>query len=64
MTAAPGAGSTPIPSPCTNICRIDVASGWCIGCGRTLDEIVRWGSTDDADRAMVMAQLPERRKKL
>jgi uncharacterized protein len=54
--AAPG----PIPSPCTNVCRMDAATGWCIGCGRTLDEIVRWGTTSDGDRDAVMAQLPER----
>jgi len=37
---------------------------WRLGCGRTIDEIARWGSTDDADRAAVMAQLPERMKEL
>ena len=50
----------PVRSPCTGVCSIDAASGWCIGCGRTLDEIARWGATDDADRDRVMAQLAER----
>jgi uncharacterized protein len=49
-----------VPSPCINLCRIDPVSHWCEGCGRTIDEIVRWGGTDDADRAAVLAQLPER----
>jgi predicted Fe-S protein YdhL (DUF1289 family) len=39
---------------------MDDATGWCIGCGRTLDEIARWGGTSDADRDAVMAALPER----
>jgi uncharacterized protein len=49
-----------VESPCVNICSIDPDTGWCVGCGRTLDEIARWGGTDDADRAAVMAVLPER----
>lgn len=54
----------PIESPCVNICRMDPRSGWCEGCGRTLDEIARWGDTDDADRAAVMAELPARMARL
>ena len=49
-----------VPSPCVNICRMNRARGWCEGCGRTLDEIARWGTTDDADRDAVTAQLPGR----
>jgi predicted Fe-S protein YdhL (DUF1289 family) len=49
-----------VPSPCVDICVIDDATGWCEGCGRTLDEIARWGSTGKADRDAVMAQLPGR----
>ena len=49
----------PIESPCVNICRI-LPEGLCAGCARTLDEIARWGETDDADRDAVMAQLPAR----
>ncbi|MDQ0249879.1 putative Fe-S protein YdhL (DUF1289 family) [Sphingomonas kyeonggiensis] len=53
-----------IESPCVSICVMDEATGWCIGCGRTLDEIARWGSTDQADRDAVMAELPARMEKL
>jgi uncharacterized protein len=49
-----------IASPCTGVCRIDAATGWCEGCTRTLDEIARWGTTDDADRAAILARLEER----
>ena len=49
-----------IVSPCINICRIERGSRYCEGCGRTTAEIARWGSTDDADRDAVMAQLPAR----
>jgi len=57
-------GGRRIPSPCNGICKIDDASGWCLGCGRTIDEIVRWGSTHSADRKAVMAELPVRMRKL
>ncbi len=64
MTGPADAGSRPIASPCINICQIDAGTRWCIGCGRTIDEIVRWGSTSHADRDAVTAQLPARLAKL
>ncbi len=53
-------GVPTIESPCNGICTIDAARGWCRGCGRTLDEIARWRSTDDADRRAVTALLAAR----
>ena len=64
MNQPASAEPTPVRSPCTNICRIHAATGWCIGCGRTLDEIARWGATSDTDRDTVMAELPTRLAKL
>jgi uncharacterized protein len=49
-----------IASPCVNICKIDSASGWCIGCRRTLDEIAGWTSGSEAWRNAVMEALPAR----
>ena len=49
-----------IASPCVNICEIDAASGWCVGCRRTLDEIAGWTSGSEAWRDAVMAALPGR----
>ena len=43
---------------------MDTAAGLCLGCGRTLDEIARWGGMSDAERAEVMAMLVERLKRL
>jgi uncharacterized protein len=54
--------STPVPSPCTNVCRIDPRTGWCEGCGRTLDEIAAWSTMSDADKRAVWAQLTQRRQ--
>ena len=53
-----------MPSPCTDVCRIDPASGWCEGCLRTIDEIAAWGSIDDAARREIWKRLPGRRQAL
>jgi predicted Fe-S protein YdhL (DUF1289 family) len=50
-----------VPSPCISVCRIDDATGLCIGCARTLDEIARWSKLDDAARRDVWAAIAVRR---
>jgi predicted Fe-S protein YdhL (DUF1289 family) len=50
-----------IESPCIKICTLDARSGLCLGCGRTIDEIARWGAMSAAERARIMAELPARR---
>jgi predicted Fe-S protein YdhL (DUF1289 family) len=53
-----------IESPCVNICAIDTATGWCTGCGRTIDEIAGWTGGSDAWRRAVMTILPARMARL
>lgn len=53
-------GFKPIETPCIKVCKIDDATGWCLGCGRTLAEIGRWTQISDAERASVMRALPAR----
>jgi len=53
-----------VTSPCVNICTLDPAGRYCVGCFRTLGEIAVWGSLDAADRRAVVAALPARRAKL
>ncbi|WP_395664489.1 DUF1289 domain-containing protein [Methylocella sp.] len=56
-----GVAPRPRPaSPCVGACALDEASGLCVGCARTRDEIARWGSADEAFRARVWAELPAR----
>jgi predicted Fe-S protein YdhL (DUF1289 family) len=52
---------TGVPSPCINVCQMDAASGLCLGCLRTLDEIACWGTLDDADKLAVWDELDRRR---
>ncbi len=48
-------------SPCISVCVMDDASGLCIGCCRTLDEIAAWSVLDTAAKRDVLAALPGRR---
>ncbi len=50
-----------VPSPCTGICRLDAATGWCEGCHRTRDEIASWRKLDDDGKRTVRARLDARR---
>lgn len=50
-----------IETPCAKICTLDARQGICLGCGRTLDEIARWGSMTGAERSRIMNELSERR---
>ena len=55
--------ATVLPSPCISICTIDPATGLCLGCQRTSDEVARWRDmTPDEQRALI-AELGERRAK-
>ena len=47
-------------SPCNRICVMDAEGRYCIGCARTLDEIVLWTTMSDAERTLVLASLAAR----
>ena len=49
-----------VPSPCISICRMDDSSGLCLGCFRTLDEIMQWGSSADAVKRVVWQRITQR----
>jgi uncharacterized protein len=51
-----------VPSPCVSVCRMDDATGLCVGCLRTLDEIAVWGMLDDEARRDVWAAIDARRQ--
>lgn len=50
----------PVPSPCISICRIDAASGLCVGCLRSIDEIIAWGRQTDLEKRMVWRLITQR----
>ena len=53
-----------VPSPCISVCVMDAASGVCIGCLRTLDEIAAWSVLDAGAKRAVLADLPQRLSRL
>ncbi|MBM3556290.1 MAG: DUF1289 domain-containing protein [Alphaproteobacteria bacterium] len=48
-------------SPCTGVCRLDGATGWCLGCQRSIDEIAAWGEMSVETRRATLLRLAERR---
>jgi predicted Fe-S protein YdhL (DUF1289 family) len=47
-------------SPCIGICKLDDATGYCLGCGRTGTEIGDWISMSEDQRDAVWHKLPAR----
>ena len=45
-----------VASPCVDICRLD-AQGLCVGCRRTIDEIVEWPRASEARRREILREL-------
>jgi predicted Fe-S protein YdhL (DUF1289 family) len=47
-------------SPCIQVCTLD-DDQVCIGCGRTVDDIIAWTRLSDEEKWTVLAQSAERR---
>jgi predicted Fe-S protein YdhL (DUF1289 family) len=52
------------PSPCIQVCTINAASGLCLGCWRSLEEIGTWSSLSAAQQRAIIADLPQRAEQL
>jgi uncharacterized protein len=50
-----------VRSPCISVCVIDVPTGLCAGCYRTLDEIAGWIDLSTDQRRALVAELSRRR---
>ena len=59
----------PVASPCISICNMDplagsagdrAAGGLCVGCLRTLDEIVEWGTASNDRKHAILATVSRR----
>lgn len=55
---------TEMTSPCVNICSLDQSGKYCLGCGRSLNELAAWQDASEAERVDIMVQLPERLRAL
>ncbi len=63
-TAGDGGVDGPVLSPCIGVCATDSASGFCLGCLRTIDEIAAWSRASEATRRAIHAALPPRRAQI
>ena len=50
-----------IASPCNNVCKMNLQTGLCEGCYRTLDEIAAWSGMSAEEKLAVLDRLPARR---
>ncbi len=55
-------GSETIVSPCINRCCLDEAGLICVGCLRTLDEIIDWGTASEEEKRVIMQAVAKRRE--
>lgn len=51
-------------SPCIDVCRMDPRTGWCVGCGRTNEEIRMWRKLTPFRRTAVSRDLVRRLNRL
>lgn len=51
---------TSVPSPCVSVCRLDEATGYCLGCRRTIDEIRDWIIMTADQKREVLARIAGR----
>ena len=49
-----------VPSPCVSVCRMDMDTGFCEGCRRTLDEIAAWGRMGDDEKREIWIEIGKR----
>ncbi|MBT8446653.1 MAG: DUF1289 domain-containing protein [Gammaproteobacteria bacterium] len=50
----------PVKSPCIDVCRLDEATGYCLGCHRSGEEIQRWPYLDNDQRRALLLTLQQR----
>lgn len=49
-----------VESPCAKICLLDPETGYCLGCGRTEEEIGNWSRFSPNERREISAKLAAR----
>ncbi|MBL8700884.1 MAG: DUF1289 domain-containing protein [Alphaproteobacteria bacterium] len=51
-------------TPCIRVCVLDSRTDSCIGCGRLRSEIAAWRGLSDDQRRAIMADLPDRLRRM
>ena len=55
---------TSVPSPCISVCQMEEATGLCLGCRRTVDEIRDWIILTPDEKRAVLARIADRKQRL
>jgi len=50
---------TDIPSPCVRNCCLDEDDA-CLGCNRSIEEIMRWGEASDGEKLIILEKAETR----
>lgn len=56
----PDTESAYVPSPCQNVCVMNEETGYCLGCWRTIEEIMDWGVMPAAVKRRVLEEIATR----
>ena len=59
MTGEPVDEPSAVASPCVRLCTLD-QHDVCVGCLRTVSEIMRWSAASDAEKRAILARCRER----
>jgi predicted Fe-S protein YdhL (DUF1289 family) len=59
VSGAGGASADPL-SPCTGVCRLDPATGYCAGCRRTVEEIAGWLDKSGEEKRAILTRVASR----
>lgn len=55
---------SPVPSPCINVCQMSPRTGLCLGCMRTIDEIIAWSAADDDYKRAIWREIRRRESQI
>ncbi|GMQ89521.1 MAG: hypothetical protein BMS9Abin09_1017 [Gammaproteobacteria bacterium] len=50
-----------VPSPCIRNCCLD-EDDVCLGCFRSLDEVIAWGNTDNGEKRRILSHAARRKQ--
>ena len=62
VQVAPVKSISRIVSPCVKVCTLK--EDFCIGCGRTTQEIAEWGNATRERREQILERLPDRMRRM
>ena len=45
-----------VKSPCKNVCELDSNTGLCLGCNRTIEEIINWTKISNKEKIKIIKE--------